>query len=119
MQHSSGFEPPKIECASPIGIEFSTKIPNSAITSSTQYNQYWGPDRARIRNQNAGSYGSCWLSKYNDEEQWIQVDRGQIMKITRIATQGREDAAHWVKSYTLSYSLNCGIFESYDNNQVN
>ena len=40
------------------------------------------------------------------------------MKITRIATQGREDAAHWVKSYTLSYSLNCGIFEPYNNNQV-
>ena len=26
------------------------------------------------------------------------------MKITRISTQGRQDANQWVKSYTLSYS---------------
>ena len=88
------------------------------MTSSSQYNQYWGPDRARIRNKNEGSYGSCWLSQYNDEDQWIQVNLGKIVKITRLATQGRQDAAQYVKSYTLSYSLNCAVFDSYNNNQV-
>ena len=115
---NSGVEAPKIDCASPFGVEFLNKIPNSAMTSSSQYNQYWGPDRGRIRNQNQGSYGNCWLSQYNDEEQWIQVDLTMVSKITRIATQGRQDAAHWVKSYTLSYSVDCGFFEPYENNKV-
>ena len=118
MYQCSGFEEPKIECASPFGVEFPNRIPNSAITSSSQYNQYWSADRGRIRNQNEGSYGSCWLAQYNDEDQWIQVDLGKIVKITRLATQGRQDYPQYVKSYTLSYSLNCGLYESYNNNQV-
>ena len=114
----AGFEPPKIDCASPFGVEFPHKLPNSAMTSSSQYNQYWGPERGRIRNKNEGSYGSCWLSQYNDEDQWIQVNLGKIVKITRLATQGRYDSNQWVKSYTLSYSVDCGFFETYEKNKV-
>ena len=113
-----GFEVPKVECASPMGVEFRDKIPDSAMTASTQYNQYWGPERGRLRNQKEGSYDNCWLAQKNDEEQFIQVDLGEIAKITRVATQGRQDSAQWVKSYTLSYSLDCGLYEPYDNNQV-
>ena len=113
-----GFEPPKLECASPMGVEFLDKIPDSAMMASTQVNQYYGPERGRLRNQNEGSYGNCWLAQKNEEGQWIQVDLGKIANITRIGMQGRQDAAHWVKSYTLSYSLNCGIFESYQHNLV-
>lgn len=113
-----GFEPPKIECATALGIESKLKIPNSAMKASSQYNQYWGPERGRLRNQNSGSYGSCWLTKYNDPGQWLTVDLGKVTKVTRIATQGRADSAQWVTSYTLSYSVDCGHFEPYNENQV-
>ena len=88
------------------------------MTASTQYNQYWGPERARLRNQIEGSYQSCWLAQKNDDEQWIEVDLGKIAKITRIGTQGRQDATQWVERYTLSYSLDCGLFEPYNGNEV-
>ena len=89
------------------------------MTASSQYaNKMWGPERGRLRNQNQGSYGNCWLTGYNDQDQWIQVDLGKVGKITRIATQGRADAAQYVKSYTISYSLNCGVFDSYNDNEV-
>ena len=114
----SGFEPPKIECASAFGVEFRNKINDSAITSSTEYSESWGSAQARIRNKNGDGHSNCWLAKSNNEYQWIQVDLGDIVKITKLATQGREDASQWVKSYTLSYSLNCGIFEPYNNNEV-
>ena len=82
------------------------------------YNQYWGPERARLNNQNEGSYGSCWLTKYNDIGQWIQVDFAKITKVTRIATQGRFDANQWLKTYSLSYSPDGSRFVPYDNGRV-
>ena len=115
---NSGFEPPKIVCASPFGVEFSHKIPNSAMTSSSQSNQYYGAERGRIRNQKEGSYASCWRALYRDEEQWIQIDLAKVVKITRLATQGEQDSNYWVKSYTLSYSVDCGYFEPYENRKV-
>ena len=43
----------------------------------------------------------------------FKVDFGAIAKVTRIATQGRPDANHWVTEYTLSSSLDGGHFEPY------
>ena len=95
------------------------KIPSNAITATTLYNQYHGPERARLDTVKSGSYIGAWIPKSQDLGQWIQVDLGKITKITRLATQGRQDAAHWVKSYSISYSVQGGPFLPYNDNQVN
>ena len=35
----------------------------------------------------------------------IQVDLGSLYYVTAVATQGRPDAAQWVTSYKVTYSL--------------
>ena len=50
----SGFEPPKIVCASALGIE-NGKIPDSAMVASSRHNQYWGPERGRLNEQTEGN----------------------------------------------------------------
>ena len=96
----------------------SGKLPNSAITATTSYNQYYSPERARLDTVKSGSLAGAWIPKSQDVGQWIQVDLGKITKITRVATQGRQDAAHWVKSYSITYSVKGGPFLPYNDNQV-
>lgn len=107
-----GFTPPEIKCRNPLGIE-SGKIPSTAIVASTMYNQYYGPDRSRLRTVREGSYGGGWASQYNDANQFLQFDLGKVAMVTAVATQGRSDA-HWmVTSYTLAYSLDAGSVTPY------
>ena len=47
-----------------------------------------------------------------------QVDFGVPVKVTRFASQGRQDAGWWVKSYTLSSSVDGGYYTPYQNNKV-
>ena len=95
----------------------SGEIPDSALKSSSDYNQYFGAERSRLNEQQEGSYYGGWAPKYADKGQWMQIDLGKITKITRIATQGRYDANWWVKKYKLTYS-DGGRFKSYNNGEV-
>lgn len=65
-----------------------------------------------------GNYGSAWLSQFQDNKQFLQIDLGVITKVTRIAHQGRADAGWWTKSFTLSYSNDGAKFTPYDNDKV-
>ena len=49
----TGYEIPKIVCASPLGME-NHKIPNSALVASSRYNQFWGPERGRLNEKKDG-----------------------------------------------------------------
>ena len=40
----------------------------------------------------------------NNKHQWLQVDMGDWTRVTGVATQGRQNAYYWVKSYSLSTS---------------
>lgn len=113
----SGFEPPKLECQAELGMS-NGKIPNSAITATTSLNQYYGPERARLNTVKSGSFAGAWIPNAQDLGQWIQVNLGKIAKITRIATRGRQEAGHWVKSFSLTYSVEGGPFLPYNDNQV-
>lgn len=65
-----------------------------------------------------GSYGSAWISQFQDNKQFLQIDLGAITKVTRIAHQGRGDAGWWTKSFTISYSNDGAKFTPYDNDKV-
>ena len=97
----------------------SGKVPNSAITATTSFDQYHGPERARLDTVKSGSYAGAWIPQSQDTGEWIQVDLGKITKITGLATQGRQDAKQWVKSYSITYSVEGGPFLPYNDNQVN
>ena len=93
------------------------EIPDSALKSSSDYNQYFGAERSRLNEKQEGSYYGGWASKHADVGQWLQIDLGKITKVTRIATQGRYDASWWVTKYSLTYS-DGGQFQSYKNGEV-
>ena len=66
----------------------------------------------------SGNYYGGWCSQYADTKQFLQIDLGQVTKVTRIAHQGRSDAGWWTKTYTLSYSNDGANFTSYKNDEV-
>ena len=60
-----------------------------------------------------GSYAGGWAAQYNDGKQFLQVDLGNITKVTAVATQGLYEYNWMVTSYTLAYSLDAGSFTPY------
>ncbi|XP_061593897.1 retinoschisin-like [Cololabis saira] len=60
----------------------------------------WIPNKARLNNQ---GFGCAWLSKFNDQHQWIQIDLKQVDVVSGILTQGRCDADEWITKYSIQY----------------
>ena len=115
----TGFTTPKPPtCSSPLGMQ-NNQIPDSALRASTSYNaNSMGPANGRLHFQaKSGKYGSWAVSK-NNEFQYFEVNFGDWTRVTRIATQGRQDGGWWTKSYSLAYSYDGVFFEDYkeDNN---
>ena len=82
----------------PIGLQ-NYRIKNAAITASSQWDQNHAPWLARLHRSRRGRFMGAWSSRRNDYKQWLQVDMGRSMKVTGIATQGRQDADQWVTAY--------------------
>ncbi len=77
-------------------------ILDSWISASSEYSASLGTHLARLHlKRTASSYGG-WAALYNDNNQWLQVDLQQTTRVTRIATQGREDWPQWVTEYNYS-----------------
>ena len=89
------------------------------MTASSVYSRYSKAERARLNKKNEGSYYGAWVPRRSTLGEWIQIDLGKNVKVTRIATQGRHNANCWTKSYSLSYKIQSGsTFEPYNNSQV-
>ena len=79
------------------------RIPNSAITASTIWSEYYAAYYGRLNSERG------WFAGTQDVHQWLQVDFGEVTQVTAISTQGYNSALNrYVKSYTLSYS-NTGL----------
>ena len=97
------------------------QIPDSAISASTSYNaNSMGPENGRLHFQaKTGKYGAWAVaSNSNNKFQWFQVDFGSFTKVTGVATQGRQDGAWWVKTYSLSFSYEGVFFEDYKESDI-
>lgn len=98
-------------CEAGLGLE-SYAIPDSSLTASTG-----NADNGRLHffpkfRQNGG-----WVALSNNKESnWFQVDLGRWTKVTRISTQGRQDADQWVTNYRVSYSYDGIFFRDYKDN---
>ncbi|XP_032227696.2 uncharacterized protein LOC5503440 [Nematostella vectensis] len=108
----SGFYVPREDCAAPLGMT-DHSIADSSITASSSSGGSTLPSQGRLYNRKTSSFTGAWLAKYNDMEQYFQIDLKTMTKITRVATQGRPDSNQWVKSYRLEYSYNDAYYQPY------
>ncbi|XP_030642553.1 retinoschisin 1b [Chanos chanos] len=90
----------------PLGFE-SGSVSSDQITCSSQ-EQYvgwfssWTASKARLNSQ---GYGCAWLSRFQDANQWIQVDLLEVSVVSGILTQGRCDADEWMTKYSIQYRV--------------
>ena len=98
------------DCLRSLGVSTSKLIPDADMTASSQTNSQHAPlggrlnFQAQINSQGVTTQIGGWAALTNDQNQYLQIKFGQIFQITGVATQGRADAAQWVKSYKLEYS---------------
>lgn len=95
-------------CSVPLGME-SRQIEDHRITASSTasswYSGPWNPSLARLNKQGTIN---AWQAKYNDMNEWLQVELPKVKKITGIITQGAKSLGKemYVMSYALQYSNN-------------
>ncbi|XP_006860215.1 PREDICTED: contactin-associated protein-like 4 [Chrysochloris asiatica] len=76
-------------------------LPQASFSSSSELSSSHGPGFARLnRRDGAGGWSPLVSNKY----QWLQVDIGERMEVTAIATQGGYGSSNWVTSYLLMFS---------------
>ena len=86
-------------------------IPNRKISASSRLDVHHDAWQGRLDYKRVWKAGS-WSSRFNDRNQWLQIDLfTPYMKVTRIATQGRNKHDQWVTRYTLWYSNDGKIFQ--------
>ena len=90
----------------PLGFE-DKRITDGHLTASTYYNHNLSPWHGRLNNR------WSWSVRLRRVGQWFQVNFVELMRIKGVATQGRQNAAQWVKRYTVSYSVDGMNFVPY------
>ncbi|CAJ1078923.1 coagulation factor V [Xyrichtys novacula] len=95
-------------CSVPLGMEtglIDDRKITASSTASSWYSGPWQPSLARLNKQGTIN---AWQAKYNDMNQWLQVELPQVKKITGIITQGAKSLGKemYVISYSLEYSDN-------------
>ncbi|MED6287812.1 hypothetical protein CHARACLAT_020028 [Characodon lateralis] len=74
-------------CSLPLGLE-KRLIPDSGFSASSFHSSFlrsWSPSLARLH-QSGGA--NAWRPKNNNPHEWLQVDLGNVKRITGIITQG-------------------------------
>lgn len=89
------------------------KIDDSQITASTFHGAFHEARNSRLNFQNGFGRAGSWVARYNDVNQWLQVDFIKKVKLGKVGTQGRWDYDQWVTSYLLSYSIDQNHFQVY------
>lgn len=80
-------------------------MPDTAFSaSSVAGSKKNGPERARLNTHTDSKGSSDGASKENNESQWLQIDLGELVRVIKVATQGKQDADHWAILFSLSYS---------------
>ena len=92
------------------------KIPDSAISASTEHSSSQGAINARLYFLSKSGRTGAWTAGSRDVYQYLQVNFGDWTKVSRVAMQGRSDADQWVKSFSLSYGYDPVFFKDYKEN---
>uniref|UniRef100_A0A8C7IQS5 Retinoschisin 1 n=1 Tax=Oncorhynchus kisutch TaxID=8019 RepID=A0A8C7IQS5_ONCKI len=98
--------PHEVECLyhKPLGFEAGSVAPDQiSCSNQEEYSGWyssWTSNRARLNSQ---GFGCAWLSKFQDNSQWIQIDLQDVGVVSGILTQGRCDADEWLTKYSVQY----------------
>ena len=104
-------------CSLPLGLE-NGHVPDAAFSASSSANKKHGPARSRLNMQPSSKGKGAWSAGANNGKQWLQIDFGELVRVTKVATQGRQDANQWVTKYILSYSVDGMHWAEYKENSV-
>lgn len=91
------------KCNKPLGMR-NGRIRNGQITASSSFNSNQAAWYGRLGRVKSGRTIGGWCAKYKNTNQWLKVDFGRLMRVRKIATQGRQDAGYWVTSFYCSFS---------------
>uniref|UniRef100_A0A674N7P0 receptor protein-tyrosine kinase n=1 Tax=Takifugu rubripes TaxID=31033 RepID=A0A674N7P0_TAKRU len=100
-------------CRYALGME-DGRIPDEAITASSQWYETTGPQYARL-NQEKGD--GAWCPEPSDS-QYLQVDLGKLTFLTVVGTQGRyvqNSGKEFARAYRLNYSRDGLLWKSWRN----
>lgn len=101
------------EYSEAVGME-SGSIPNDAIKASSELDEKHSASKARLGIKPEDEQFGAWVPLESDENQWLQMDLGKIVEITKVSTQGGCDGAdHRVTSYVLSFGEDQENFQEY------
>ncbi|XP_059780365.1 contactin-associated protein-like 3 isoform X3 [Balaenoptera ricei] len=76
-------------------------LARASFSSSSERSSSHGPGFASLnRRDGAGGWSPLVSNKY----QWLQIDLGERMEVTAVATQGGYGSSDWVTSYLLMFS---------------
>ena len=99
-------------CNKPLGLQ-NRRLPDSRITASSEWNHFHAARLGRLGQVKHGRFVGAWCARHNNHLQWFKCDFGRPMKITKVATQGRQDTNQWVTSFYLSSSQDNVHWEMY------
>lgn len=88
-------------------------ISDAQISASSQWDGNHAAVQGRLHFKAGGGKQGGWSARFNNQNQWLQVDLGSENSVKAIGTQGRNAADQWVKSYKLQYSSDGVSFLSY------
>ncbi|PFX24322.1 EGF-like repeat and discoidin I-like domain-containing protein 3 [Stylophora pistillata] len=105
-------------CSLSLGME-SRAISDAQISASSQWDASHAAIQGRLIFQAGGGKEGGWSARANNQNQWLQADLGSVKKVTHLATQGRNAASQWVKSYMVEYSDDGSTFHVYKEQGTN
>ena len=95
-----------------LGIE-DGRIQDSAMTASTIHSSTHAAHLGRLNLVAGSGKNGAWCAKTSNNKEWLQIDLGNPTTVTKVATQGRQDANQWPTSYSISYSLTGSYWVQY------
>ncbi|KAL9978634.1 hypothetical protein ACROYT_G016171 [Oculina patagonica] len=90
-------------CLMSLGLE-DGRIQDGAMSASSIWDSDHATKLGRLNLVASSGKAGAWCVKTRDAHQWLQIDLGKGTTVTKVATQGRQDANQWVTSYSISYS---------------
>ena len=90
------------------------KISDSQIKSSSQLDENHSAKHSRLHLKANRENGGSWSALKNDVNQWLQVDLGSYIRVTGIATQGRNGHDEWVTKFRLQYGEDEDVFHFFE-----
>ena len=88
-------------------------ISDAQISASSQRNDSHAANHGRLHFQASPGKAGAWSALTNNDSQWLQIDLINQYVVTRVATQGRNDADEWVTSYRLQHNNDSANFKYY------